>query len=166
MALSLKKQLRKYKFWGSFQLTCTMSACIFWQNALNLCLIFLSCVVAGIDKCQGALGERSEDLGRQRVSGLPGQSGVHRQRGRRPGTGVRFPVEALWCRVRKHACRYTDTPSWLCSDKGCPLFECVWYLHKVIFTYTHTFHTQTLLNWSTHLFLLYAFILTLGLHVC
>lgn len=32
------------------------------------CVMFYLCVVIGIDKCQGALRKRSEDLGCQRVS--------------------------------------------------------------------------------------------------
>ena len=70
---------------------------------------------SGVNKRQRALWERGEDLGSQRFSGLPGQSRVHRQRGRRPGASVRLPVEALRCRVHKHACRYsTSQPHAVC----------------------------------------------------
>lgn len=63
-------------------------------------------VATGIHKCQRALRERSKDLGCQWFQGIPGQSGVHRQRGGWPGPRVRLPVEALWCRVHKYARRY------------------------------------------------------------
>lgn len=69
----------------------------------------VSSLVTGINKCQRALRERGEDLGSQRVAGLPGQPRVQRSRGRRPGTCVRFPVEAFRCRVHRHACRCSDS---------------------------------------------------------
>lgn len=86
------------------------------------------CFVSGINKCQGALGERGEDLGCQRLPGLPRQERVHRQRGGRPRTCVRLPVEALWRWVHKHACRYFISQS--------HLVFVFWELHII---YNHTF---------------------------